>query len=56
MPIELSERDSIELDLAAATFTAKPRQTVYMFHSPPSDCFADILPENDHVGSKVTGH
>ncbi|MBI3190742.1 hypothetical protein HYZ41_03490, partial [archaeon] len=43
--------DSIQRDLESETFTARPGNTVYVFHTPPTDTSLDIIQSGEHVGS-----
>lgn len=48
--------DSIQKDLNSEVFTAKPQNTVYVFHTPPDNtsldvAHLDVTGENIHVGS-----
>ena len=43
--------DSIQKDLRAETFTARPKNTVYVFHTPPHNTALDIIQDEEHVGS-----
>ncbi len=45
--------DTIEEDLKSAHMTFSPRETIYVFHSPPYNTRLDLLPHMQHVGSKA---
>jgi Icc-related predicted phosphoesterase len=48
---EMESSDSIQKDLEQKLFTASPRKTVYVMHSPPSDTSLDMTIARQHVGS-----
>lgn len=44
-------KDSIQIDLSKKVFTKRPKQTVYVMHSPPDSTSLDMLMRREHVGS-----
>lgn len=43
--------DSIQRDLKSKIYTAQPRNTVYVFHTPPHNTALDVIQDGTHVGS-----
>lgn len=43
--------DSIQKDLKDALFTSNPKNTIYVFHTPPNNTPLDITENEKHVGS-----
>lgn len=48
---ETERQDSIQKDLMKEKFTANPKQTIYVFHSPPNKTNLDQVAKGVHVGS-----
>lgn len=52
--IQFTDEDranSIQKDLKSDLFTANPKRTIYIFHTPPNNTPLDIIGDEKHVGS-----
>jgi uncharacterized protein len=49
--LEMEAADSIQKDLSQQVYQQKPRETVYVIHTPPERTHLDQLANRNHVGS-----
>ena len=50
-PKDAEQKDSIQKDLEGILFTANPRKTIYVMHTPPYETNLDLVRWKWHIGS-----
>ncbi|MBU2638416.1 MAG: metallophosphoesterase [Nanoarchaeota archaeon] len=50
-PADIEKKDSIQKDLEGVLFTANPKKTVYVMHTPPYGTNLDLVGWKGHIGS-----